>query len=689
MGVYTSENVRNVVLLGQGGCGKTTLVESMAYITGIVKRMKSIQEGGTVSDYDKEEINRKMSVNLSMLPVEWEGVKINVLDTPGAFDFKGEIYQALSAADAAVILISGKDGVLAGTMKAFEYCKEANIPCMVFIADMDDPQANYQNVMDALTKVHGTKIAPFQVPIHENEEFVGFVNVIEEGGCKFKNDDTHAEYAMSEGEAENDEAAVYRDTIMEAVAETSEELMDKYFGGEPFTPEEIAAALKESIFTGSIIPVLVGDTLSGKGVRTLLTLIQKYFASPKDELLKKEGKNAKTGEAFHADYDASKPVSLYVFKTIVDPFIGKYSWFKVCSGTVKPGTTVYNREKDVEEKIAKLYTFVGGKAVEVEELQAGDIGAVGKLSGTKTGDTLSTKANPIIFEPDVMPVPYTFVAYMAQKGDEDKVSTALHKLMDEDLTLKEVSDKDNAQLLIYGIGEQQIEVAVSKLKTRYKVEVELIEPKVAYKETIRKKVSVQGRHKKQSGGHGQFGDVKMEFEPLADTTKAYEFHEKIFGGSVPKNYFPAVEKGIEESCKKGPLAGYPVVGLKATLIDGSYHPVDSSEMAFKTAASVAFKNGFLEANPVLLEPIVELKILVPDKFTGDVMGDLNKRRARIMGMNPIERKQEIVAEIPMKGLLGYSTTLMSMTGGAGEFKYEFVRYEDMPQDVQKKVLEGK
>ncbi len=691
MGIYTSENIRNVVLLGHGGCGKSTLMETMAYVTGITKRMKKTEEGGTVSDYDKEEISRQISVNLSMLPVEWEGTKINVLDTPGSFDFKGEVYQALSVADGAIILISGRDGVLAGTIKAFEYCKEMNIPCMVFVADMDDPEVDFMKTVNKLKEWYGKQIAPFHLPLYEENEFVGFVNVVKMGGRKFKNDGTYEEYDVPDSDTPDEELDACREMILEAVAETSEELMDKFFNGEEFTQEEISMALRENVHNGTIIPVLMGESINGKGIRMLLTCIEKYFSSPAGPLLKKEGKDEKTGDVFYADYDESKPLSMYIFKTIVDPFIGKFSLFKVCSGVVKQGMSVYNCEKDIEEKIAKLYTFIGGKAVEVTELHAGDIGAVAKLSGTKTGHTLSTKSNPITFESFEMPVPYTFMAYqIKQKGDEDKVSSALHKLMDEDLTLKEVNDKANGQLLLYGIGEQQLDVVVSKLKNRYKVEIELVEPKVAYKETIRKKVLVQGRHKKQSGGHGQFGDVKMEFEPLGDNSITYEFNEKVFGGAVPKNYFPAVEKGIEESCKAGPLAGYPVVGVKATLVDGSYHPVDSSEMAFKMASTIAFKNGVLEASPVLLEPIVELKVLIPDKFTGDIMADLNKRRGRIIGMNPIgEKKQEIVAEIPMKSLLSYSTTLLSMTGGAGEYKYEFARYEEMPADVQKKILEKK
>ena len=473
---------------------------------------------------------------------------------------------------------------------------------------------------------------------------------------------------------------------MEAVAETSEDFMERYFSGETFSDSEIRSALYANINDGTIVPVTMGSGLMCRGVYTLMDDIIKYFKSPDQRQL--NGINQKTGEIFEANYDFSKPKSAYVWKTIVDPFIGKYSLIKVCSGVLKSDDTLYNSDKDTEERIGKLYVLRGNKPIEVSELQAGDIGALAKLQSVKTGDTLSTKANPIQYPKTEISKPYTYMRYKAKnKGDIDKVSSALSKIMEEDLTVKNVNDAENRQSLIYAIGDQAIEIVASKLANVYKVEIELEQPKVAYRETIRKNSDVEAKYKKQSGGHGQYGHVKMRFEPLGDVEKPYEFEQVVVGGAVPKNYFPAVEKGLAESVLKGPMAAYPVVGVKAILYDGSYHPVDSSEQAFKMATIQAFKKGFMEAGPVLLEPIASLKVTVPDQYTGDVMGDLNKRRGRVLGMNPIGGgKQVVEAEIPMTGLYGYCTVLRSMTGGRGVYEYEFVRYEQCPSDVQEKEV---
>ena len=481
-----------------------------------------------------------------------------------------------------------------------------------------------------------------------------------------------------------------REYLNEAVAETSEELMDKFFEGEPFTQEEVSTALRASVHDRSLIPLLIGDPSTNYGAQALMIAINKYFPSPADRIgVQFSGVNTKANEVYTSTYDSTRQTNAYVFKTIVDPFVGKFSLIKVTNGILKADSTVYNAERMAEEKIGKLYILRGKEQIEVPELHAGDIGAIAKLNVTRTGDTLSTKLCPVIYDKAPMPTPYTYVRYQAKtKGDEDKVSAAIKKLMEEDLTLREVRDEANRQSLLYGLGDQHLEIVKSKLADRYKVEIEYIKPRVAYKETIRGTVQVQGKHKKQSGGHGQYGDVKMQFEPSGDLEKPYEFYETVFGGAVPKNYFPAVEKGIAESCLKGPLAGYPVVGIKATLLDGSYHPVDSSEMAFKMAAILAFKKGILDAKPVLLEPIVSLKVTCLDVNTGDVMGDLNKRRGRVLGMNPVDGgKQEIIADIPMANLMGYATDLRSMTGGSAEYEYEFSRYEVCPNDVQQKILE--
>ena len=686
MDVYKYEKIRNVAILGHGGCGKTTLVEAMAYVTGVVNRQGRVEDGNTISDYDKEEAKRLFSISTTLVPVIWEDTKINVLDTPGYFDFVGEVEEALDAADAAVIVVSGKSGVEVGTIKAWEACEKRKLPRMFFVTDMDDDNASFRKVVEDLTELYGKKIAPFHSPIRENEKFVGFVNVIKMAGRRFTKLSDYTECEIPDYCMEN--VNTYREALLDAVAETSEELMEKYFEGEEFTIEEISNALRSSVSGCDVVPVLMGSGANAQGVKMLLQEIKTYFPAPNKDVL--TGTNAKTGDTFFADYDANKPFSAKVFKTIADPFIGKFSLVKVCSGVLKSDSVVFNADKDTEEKISRLYILRGKEQIEVKELYAGDIGAIGKLSNTATGDTLSTKANPVNYERPKMPTPYNYQRYKTKnKGDDDKVSQALQKLMEEDLTLKTVNDAENRQSLIYGMGDQHLEVVVSKLLSRYKVDIEISKPKVPYRETIRKKAAmIQGRHKKQSGGAGQFGDVKMDFEPSGDLETPYIFEEKIFGGSVPKNFFPAIEKGIAESVLRGPLAGYPVVGIKATLMDGSYHPVDSNEMAFKLASIKAFKAGIMEASPIILEPIASMKVVVPDKFTGDVMGDLSKRRGRVLGMNPIHGgKQEIMADIPLSELYGYSTTLRSMTGGIGDYSYEFARYEPAPSDVQAKVIE--
>ena len=448
----------------------------------------------------------------------------------------------------------------------------------------------------------------------------------------------------------------------------------------------MSTALRKSVGDSSLVPVLMGSGTEAKGVRNLIDQIVNYFPSPNKTFI--TGINQKTGESFHADYDENKEMTAKVFKTIADPFIGKFSLIKICSGVLKADSTIYNVAKDTEEKISRLYVLRGKEQIEVKELHAGDIGAIGKLD-IATGDSIATKAVPVVYDKPTFTVPYTYMRYVTKnKGDDDKIASALAKIVDDDPTIKLVHDSANRQSLIYGIGDQQLDVVVSKLANRYKVEIELLKPRIPYKETIKKKVSVQNKYKKQTGGHGQYGDVHITFEPSNDLEKQYIFEETVFGGAIPKNFFPAIEKGIAECVAKGPLAGYPVVGLKATLTDGSYHPVDSSEMAFKTAAIQAFKDGFMQAMPILLEPIVTLRVVVPDEFTGDVMGDLNKRRGRVSGMNTLyDGRTEILDDIPQASLLGYSTDLRSMTGGIGEYSYEFSHYEAAPADVQAKVVE--
>lgn len=683
MKVYTTDKIRNVVILGHGGAGKTSLVESMAYLSGITSRLGNVAEGNTISDFDKEEIKRKFSISTTMVPIVWGDTKINVLDAPGYFDFFGEAEEAAAAADAAVIVINGKSGVEVGTQKAWDLCEKYKLPRFFYVSNMDFDNASYRKVVEELTELYGKKIAPLNLPIRENEKFIGYVNVVKMAGRRYVNKQEKVECEIPD--YLNEYLEQYRENLIEAVAETSEEMMDRYFNGEEFSEAEIVAALHTNVSDCSIVPVTMGASLNLQGVPILLDDIVSYMPSP--EKRKIAGVNMKTKEVFEADYDFSKPKSAFIWKTIVDPFIGKYSMIKVASGVLKNDDTLYNEATDNEERISKLYVMEGSKAVEVTELHAGDIGAIGKLNAS-TGDTLSTKANPIAYGRISTPVPYTYKRYMAKnKGEEDKISQALAKLAQEDLTIKVVNDGENRQTLLYGLGDQHLDIIVSKLLTKYKVDVELTKPKVAFRETIRKSSDVDSKYKKQSGGHGQYGHVKMRFSPLDTLETPYEFAQEVVGGAVPKNYFPAVEKGIQDSVVKGPLAGYPVVGVKAVLYDGSYHPVDSSEMAFKTAASQAFKKGFMDAGPVLLEPIASMKVTVPDKFTGDVMGDLNKRRGRVLGMNPDHKGNTIIeADVPMSELYGYSTQLRSMTGGSGDYSYEFARYEQAPNDVQEREI---
>ena len=680
MKVYRTDEIRNVVLLGHGGSGKTSLAEAMAYVSGATSRMGKIADGNTISDFDKEEQKREFSISTSLVPIEWEKAKINILDTPGYFDFVGEVEEAVSAADAAVIVVSGKAGVEVGTEKAWELCDKYKLPSMVYVTEMDVDDASFRQVVQDLTERYGKVIAPHFQPIRENEKLVGYVNVIKNAARRYTGVGQREECEIPEYCKPNLE--IYRDKLLEAVAETSEAFMERYFEGDEFSVEEIRSAMRTEVMDGDIVPVAMGSNIQAQGVANLLSDIVRFFPSPDSRSC--AGINRKTNEIFEGNYDFAKAKSAYVFKTMVDPFIGKYSFVKVCSGVLKGDDILYNGDSDAEAKLGKIYTMVGNKPTEVSELFAGDIGAIAKLANTKTGDTLSTKNTPVMYGKTEYSKPYTYMKYVCNnKGDEDKVSQALQKMMAEDVTLKTVNDSENRQTLLSGMGDQHLEITASRLAARYKCEIRLETPKVAFRETIKKKSDVDSKYKKQSGGHGQYGHVKMRFEASGDLETPYVFEEEVVGGAVPKNYFPAVEKGLQEAVVKGPLAGYPVVGVKAVLYDGSYHPVDSSEMAFKTATVQAFKKGFMEASPVLLEPIASLTVTVPDDYTGDVMGDLNKRRGRVLGMNPISGgKQEIVADIPMTGLFGYCTVLRSMTGGRGVYSYEFARYEQAPSDVQ-------
>ena len=684
MNIYTTDKIRNVVLLGHGGCGKTSLAEAMAYLAGLTTRMGTVADGNTISDYDKEENKRQFSIHTSVILIPWGDVKVNILDTPGYFDFVGEVEEAVSVADAAIIVVSGKAGIETGTKRAWEMCEKYKLPRMIFVTDMDIDNASYRQVVEDLQELYGKKIAPFHLPIRENEQFVGYVNVVQQKAKRWNEKGEVDKFEVPEYSKEN--LGICRDALLEAVAETSEEFMERYFNGDEFSEDEIRQALRVNVIDGSIVPVLMGSNILARGMYTLMADIVKYFPSPD----KREcaGINTKTNEVYQADYNFAKPKSAYIFKTIVDPYIGKYSLIKVNSGVLKTDDILYNYHRDCDEKIGRLYVLRGNKAEEVSELHAGDIGALAKLAKSLTTDSLSTRNNPVAYLRANISKPYVSMCYKAKnKGDEDKISQSLQKMLMEDLTLRNVNDAENHQTLLYGMGDQHLEIVASMLKDKYKVEIELTRPKVAFRETLRKKADVEYKYKKQSGGHGQYGHVKMTFEPSGNLDEPYEFDQCVVGGAVPKNFFPAVEKGIAEAVKKGPLAAYPVIGVKAVLYDGSYHPVDSSEMAFKVAAAQAFKKGFMEAKPVLLEPIASLKVVVPDAYTGDIMGDLNKRRGRVMSMNAENGYQEIIADIPYLELYGYNTQLRSITSGSGTFSYEFARYEQAPDDVAAKQIE--
>ncbi len=680
---YAANKVRNVVLLGHSGSGKTTYAEAALYYSGATKRFGKVEEGNTVSDYEAEEIRRKVSINTSVLPVEWQETKINFLDTPGYFDFVAECKLAMSVADTALIMVSAKSGVEVGTEKAWEFAEEMHMPKMIFINQMDDENADFEKTLADLRAKFGKSVAPLQIPFNdENGNFIGFINLIKRDARK-KVDGKLQPCEMPEDK--KDEVEVLRSMLIEVAAESSDELMEKFFNDIELTEEEIYDGLTYGIENHTIAPVMCGSATLGYGVKLLLNTIVR-FTPPALE--------AKPN--FHAFHDGKDVVfcssdderfSAFVFKTIADPYIGRLNLFRVMTGKLDTTMSVYNEEKDTVEKVGHLYVVRGKEQIEVNELHTGDIGALAKLSNTSTQDTLSLKEANIVIPKISLPESVLCMAIRPKgKGDEDKLSAALSKIREEDPTIKMEVNKETKQTLIYGIGEQQLDVMVNKLKAKYKIEVELTDPIIPYRETIKSKASVRGRYKKQSGGHGQFGDVVMEFEPSGDMSVPYIFEEKIFGGSVPKQYFPAVEKGLQECVQSGVLAGYPVVGLKATLTDGSYHPVDSSEMAFKMATSVAFKEGMPQAKPTILEPIEHVEVLIPEKYMGDIMGDINKRRGRILSMDAVGNKKCIVAEVPTSEMHKYATDLRSMTQSRGDYRHHFERYEEAPMEIQKKII---
>lgn len=685
MKVYETKFIRNIALLGHGGAGKTTLAEAMAFTSGITKRLGKIESGNTISDFDQEEVKRRISIKTSVIPIEWKEYKLNILDTPGYFDFIGETKEALSVADAALIVMHAGYGVQVGSEKAWEYVTEANVPKMIFLTSMDDKNVDYEAVLTQCKEKFGNSVAPMQVPWYEGDQFIGYIHVPKMMARRFIG--TKVETCEIPDHL-LDKIAPIRTMILEAVAETDEVLMEKYFADEEITTEEIMDALKKGVAQKEIVPVLCGSSVNSTGISVLMDTMVSLFPSPDEGNI--ETVVDSSGKESEVRCTPDEKPSLFVFKTIVDPFIGKFSLFKVKTGVITADNLFVNTRTEEEEKLAHLYVLRGKEQHEVDKLYAGDIGAAAKLKTVKTSDTLADKGFMKSYQQIGFPEPYVKMAiFPVGKGDEEKMSTTLHKLMAEDPTFKIEYDKETKETVIYGIGEQQLDVIVNTLKNKFKVDVTLKAPTTRYRETIKGKVNIRGKHKKQSGGHGQYGDVVMDFMPSGDLDTPYVFEEKIFGGAVPKQYFPAVEKGLEECVKTGVLAGYPVVGLKATLVDGSYHPVDSSEMAFKMATTIAFKEGLIKAQPTILEPIALAEIAVPDEYTGDIMGDMKKRRGRMIGMDLVGNKQVIKAEVPMAELYRYATDVRSMTQGRGDVSYKFIRYEEAPQDVQQKVIAAK
>jgi len=680
MKVYQTEQIRNLALIGHGSSGKTTLTEALLYATGVTNRQGRVDDGNTMSDFDKQEIARKVSIGTSVIPIEWKDTKFNLLDTPGYFDFVGEVYSALKASESALILVDASASVEVGTEKAWKYTQEYNIPRAIFVNKMDKENVNFNKVLDDIKNTFGDKIIPFTLPIGEAESFKGIVDVIDEVAYEYNGKDSKKVDIPADIHSQ---IQSIKDQLMEKIAETDEVLMEKYFEGEAFTEEEIKKGIKLAIKNGDLVPLLVGSAEKTMAVDSILNLFKNFMPSPLDMDV---NVGYKDQEKVERKLDVKQPFSALVFKTIVDPFVGKLSLFKVLSGKITKDQEIYNSSKEKGEKLGGLFVLRGKNQIEVPEIVAGDIGATAKLQLTQTGDTLCDKSSPIVYDRIKYPEPTLFLAVEPKaKGDDEKISASLTRLTEEDPTFVVNRNTETKQLLIGGQGNMQLAVIVDKLKNNFGVDVNLSKPKVAYRETIKGTASVQGKHKKQSGGAGQYGDVHIRFEPCEEE---FVFAEEVFGGAVPKNFFPAVEKGLRESLEHGVLAGYPVVNVKATLFDGSYHPVDSNEMAFKIAASLAFKKGMEQAKPVLLEPIMRVEILVPEDYMGDIMGDMNKRRGRILGMEPQEDGyQLVIAEAPQAELFEYAIDLRSMTQARGSFRMEFTRYEEVPSNIAEKIIE--
>lgn len=681
MKVYNADKIKNVALVGHSGSGKTNLTESMLYQSGATKRMGNVSSKNTMSDFSNEEAQRQSSIGTSIIPVEWRDTKINVIDAPGYLDFVGEVYSALRAAESAILVVDATSGVEVGTELVWKYCEEIDLPRIIFVNKIDGENVNFRRLMEELESKFGKKVVPFSTPIGEGEDFKGVTDVIFQKGYQYENG-APTEIELNHDQLKSTER-IYEE-ITEIIAESSEDLLDKYFEGETFTREEILRGVTAALINGDAVPLLVGSGEKGIGIDILLNMIVNFMPSPNHE---KAHLGFRHEDDLERKVDVNDPFSAVVFKTITDPFVGKISIFKVISGKMTKDKEFYNSSKEVSEKIGGLFNIRGKELIATDEIQAGDIGATTKLIQTQTGDTISEKSNPTKYKRLKYPQATLYYAIEpASKGDEEKISASLLKLQEEDPTFVINRNKETKQLTIGGQGTVQLQVILDKLKNNYGVGVNTVPFIIPYRETITQTVQVQGKHKKQSGGAGQYGDVWMRFEP---SNEEFVFDEEVFGGSVPRNYFPAVEKGIEEAKETGVLAGYPVVNFKAVLYDGSYHDVDSNEMSFKLAAHQAFRAGMEKAGPVLLEPIMKVEIVIPDNYLGDVMGDINKRRGRILGMDQqADGSQLLIAEAPQAELFEYAIDLRAMTQGRGNFSMEFVRYEQVPHEVAQEVIES-
>ena len=681
MNQYQAKNIINLAVAGHGGAGKTSLAEAMLYLAGVSDRRGKVGEGNTVCDYDPEEIRRKASISAASAPLEWKNKKINLLDAPGLFDFEGGMCEAMRAADTALIVVSGRDGVAVGTEKAFAAAEKNGLAKIFFVNGLCDESARFYRVFEDLKANFGPSVCPVVVPFIQDGQANIYINLLEYKAYDYSGGKPVAVAMPDMG----DRLEGLRTAIYEAVAETDDELFEKYFAGEPFTPEEVIVGVSKGVKSGTITPVFCGDALLMRGMEQFMDGLC-WLAPSAEEKAGEIGLDV-DGSPVELSVNEDGAAAAIVFKTVADPFIGKLSYVKVVSGKISTDSQLVNMRTGNTERVGKTVMLVGKKQVDVKYIGAGDIGAIPKLTATNTGDTLCSPARKVTLDGVEYPNPTLRMAIVpAKKGEEDKVAQGMMRLSEEDPTLQFSTNNETHEMILSGLGEQHLDVAVSKLKSKFGVDVTLKKPKVPYRETIRKTVQVQGRHKKQTGGHGQFGDVWIEFSPC--DSEGLEFGERVVGGTVPKGFFPAVEKGLRECIQRGPLAGYPVVGLSAVLYDGSYHPVDSSEMAFKTAAALAYKAGMPQANPVLLEPIGHLKATVPDANMGDVMGEVNKRRGRVLGMEPAgEGKQTVEADVPMAEMHDFTTFIRQCTQGRGSFTFGFERYEEAPSNVAQKVIE--